>query len=107
MTTLFELEDFSETRTEWRLVPDWDLCGLCGVRTTWNQGGTTTAGAVCDGCAQVDRCRLVEGEPSRWVSHWGMSHRLEDHDELIAAQARRRGMYLMRKAPISETGAER
>lgn len=54
--TLFELED---TLPEW--VPlGWNdamLCGLCGRKTTMNQGGTET-GPVCDDCARIDRCRL-------------------------------------------------
>lgn len=71
MTLLFDLDDFEETRTEW--VPlgwnDGMLCGLCGRKTTMNQGGSDV-GPVCDACAAIDRCRLrcctpvVERRPS-------------------------------------------
>jgi hypothetical protein len=93
VSTLFEMDDFQETRTEWRLVPDWHLCGMCGTKTNWNQGGTNVGGAICDGCAQLDRC---EDRGDRHVSHWGISHRPEEHDELLAAQTHRRASYLSR-----------
>lgn len=91
MSTLFDLDDFEETKTEWKIIPDWHLCGLCGVKTNWNQGGTTVGGGICDGCAYIDRCDVRDD----WhVSHWGLGHRPEDHDKLVAAQARRRAKHL-------------
>lgn len=144
---LFDLDDFTETRTEWVSL-GWlpDRCGLCGVKCSMNQGGTDV-GMVCDGCAQIDRCRIREHEAvvcrstargtvlgrlvarclhcswrlaeSRWeegasvprtveevaaamvehvrpkhTSHWGESHEITAHDELVAAQAKRRASYL-------------
>lgn len=64
MTTdsLFELEDYEETRTEWVILGDWDRCGLCGTRVRgMNQGGSLT-GVVCDDCAQIDSCRIRDHE---------------------------------------------
>lgn len=94
MSTLFDLDDFEETRVGWTLVPNWERCGLCGAKCTWNQGGTSTAGAVCDPCALIDRC---EERGGRHVSHWGESHPSSEHDRLIAAQQRRRAAYLSRR----------
>lgn len=62
MSLLFELDDFEETRTEWVILGDWGRCGLCGATSKLNQGGTLT-GNVCDDCAQIDSCRLVECTP--------------------------------------------
>lgn len=146
MSALFELDDFPETRTEWVIVGDWERCGLCGTRCSFNQGGTRT-GAVCDDCAQIDECRIREHDAivmrgrdrnlpgavriarclhcawflnaHRWedgqsipltvdevaqamehhvrprhTSHWGVSHEIDQHDGLVAAQARRRSSYL-------------
>jgi len=88
MSVLFELDDFTETTVQWRLVPDWHLCGLCGAKANFNQGGTVTAGAVCDACAQIDRC------DERHVSHWGIRHSEDDHDRLVVEQSKRRARFL-------------
>jgi hypothetical protein len=61
-STLFDLDDFEETRPEWVLVGEWGRCGLCGTKCSYNQGGTRT-GAVCDGCAQVDLCTIRPHDP--------------------------------------------
>lgn len=95
MSTLFDLDDFEETKTQWKIIPDWHLCGLCGVKTNWNQGGTTVGGGICDDCAAIDRC---DDRGDRHVSHWGESHPAGKHDELVAAQARRRAAFLSRVA---------
>ncbi len=91
MSALFELDDFQETRTAWRIVPDWHLCGLCGGKTQWNQGGTTVGGGICDDCADIDRC---DERGDRHVSHWGTSHPAGDHDRLVSAQQARRARFL-------------
>lgn len=91
MSTLFELDDFTETRTEWQIISDWHLCGLCGIKTNWNQGGTTVGGGICDDCATIDRCDETE---NRHVSHWGIPHTLIRHAELVVAQSRRRARFL-------------
>lgn len=95
---LFELEDFTETRQAWQIVPDWELCGLCGGKTSFNQGGTSTGGAVCDPCATLDGCRLRDDGDPRHVSRWGMRHAVEDHDRLMLEQARRRARHLAKIA---------
>lgn len=89
--TLFDTDELDHASTEWQLVPDWDRCGLCGIKCSWNQGGTSTAGAVCDECANIDRCQDVDG---RHVTHWGHSHTPDDHQALLNAQTRRRTRYL-------------
>lgn len=93
MSALFNLDDFEETKTEWRIVTDWHLCGLCGGKTHWNQGGTTVGGGICDDCATIDRCD-IRGD--RHVSHWGIAHSEAGHSQLVAAQARRRAAFLAR-----------
>lgn len=103
MSTLFELEDFTETRSDWQIVGDWGLCGLCGVKTSFNQGGTTT-GAVCDSCAKVDRCgQRFDG--LEHVSHWGVRHTAAEHEHLVLDQARRRARFLAARSHESTTGA--
>lgn len=61
-TGLFDLDDFDETRTVWVMVGDWGRCGFCGVKCSFNQGGSKT-GAVCDECAQIDHCQIRPHEP--------------------------------------------
>lgn len=94
MSTLFDLDDFTETRTEWRVVGQWGLCGLCGAKSNYNQGSTFT-GCVCDACAKIDRCDR-RNDAGDHVSHWGIPHTETEHDELVRNQARRRAAYLAR-----------
>ena len=90
MSALFELEEVTET--EWQIVGTWGRCGLCGAKCSYDRGSTTT-GAVCDDCAKIDRCgQRLDG--AAHVSHWGVRHVAEDHDDLVRGQARRRARYL-------------
>ena len=92
MSALFELAEFDETK--WQIVGEWGRCGLCGAKSAYNQGSTTT-GAVCDECAKIDRCRGASAhKDDRHFSHWGVPHQVDEHDGLLAAQARRRARYL-------------
>jgi hypothetical protein len=150
MSDLLDLLDDWTDAPEWVILGDWGLCGLCGTKCSFNQGGSRT-GAVCDACALIDSCRLVCCEPvaerrkahigvdqfecahcdcgwwqfetywhdegeyrlytpeevtdmlaehaiPRHVSHWGMSHPPEKHDDLVKAQAKRRAAYWARVA---------
>ncbi|MFF2631984.1 hypothetical protein ACFVR6_03785 [Microbacterium sp. NPDC058021] len=114
-TALFELEDFEETRTEWEpIYCRWDqpqlvrlvnadvICRDCGRKAGYNQGGADRTGSfmVCDDCASLDRCltRQHDRGPGWHVSHWGESHRADEHDALVAKQAKRRAAYLARAA---------
>lgn len=104
MSTLFELDDFTETRTEWQPIGQWGLCGLCGSKGGLNQGSSTT-GQVCDPCAKIDRCDRRDGE-GRHVSHWGEAHEASEHDALLAQQAKRRARFLASQLPNIENEGE-
>lgn len=54
--TLFDLD-----APEWVIIGTWGVCGLCGTKCAYNQGGTRT-GAVCDDCAQIDLCTIRDHE---------------------------------------------
>jgi hypothetical protein len=102
---------------DWTDVPEWtplfkpfgitltslvtgDRCRDCGTRAPSTQQGSADAigiYAICDDCAQLDNCR-TSNRGSEWhVSHWGDSHRTDEHDELVAARDKRRANFL-RKA---------
>lgn len=131
-----------------------DLCRDCGAKTAYNQGGAGRSGiyAICDGCAQLDNCRLRTCRPvierreasgfaveevahcqdcswfvidrtgwddafevddlvaeharPRHVSHWGMTHFMEEHDGLVAAREKRRAAYLRRQETARGDQAE-
>lgn len=65
-TTLFELDDFTETRTEWEPIYGRGMvCRDCGTkRVSGTGGGTPGLGQyeVCDECAAIDECRIREHE---------------------------------------------
>lgn len=81
---------------EWvPIYGDSTRCRECGAKSAFNRGGGNEHGGfvVCDECAYLDRCRLDKaGE--RYVSHWGDSHPVDDHDRRVKAQAKRRAKYV-------------
>lgn len=76
-TTLFDLDDFEETRVEWtpiyKVYGDLasmiqpDLCRDCGAKSGYNQGGAGnprgTSFMICDECARIDGCQVIEHDP--------------------------------------------
>ncbi|GAA3730391.1 hypothetical protein GCM10022239_03730 [Leifsonia bigeumensis] len=64
LAPMFSLDDFEETRTVWEPIygdPITHACRDCGKRTSFDQGGGIPGVGgftVCDGCAQIDQCRL-------------------------------------------------
>jgi hypothetical protein len=110
MPDLLDLLDYWSDAPEWQPVYKlWgmdpltravvrELCRDCGRKAGYNQGGSDHVGIfmVCDDCASLDRCTTRQhNRGADWhVSHWGDSHRADEHDELVRAQAKRRARYL-------------
>ena len=82
-----------------------ERCRDCGRKAEYNQGGSDHVGIfmVCDDCASLDRCLTREHDrgPEWHVSHWGESHRADEHDRLLAAQSKRRQSYLAKLSEAS------
>ncbi|UGS27598.1 hypothetical protein K8F61_05260 [Microbacterium resistens] len=95
-------DDSKITKDEWRRFLSSARCRDCGRSCAMNQGGAAGGKAfrVCDECAQLDHCttRKHDRGPEWHVSHWGESHRSDEHDQLIAAQQKRRAAYLRKVA---------
>lgn len=114
MSGLFELEDFAETRVEW--VPLYKPFGItllslligtrcrdCGTsKTSGTSGSRAGFGSfeLCDDCAQLDCCLTRQHERGLGVhiSRWGSWHHADGHDDLTAAQTRRRAAYARKVA---------
>lgn len=109
-TALFDLDEFEETRVEW--VPLYKPFGItlaslvagircrdCGTdKTSGTSGSRRSIGSfdLCEACTDLDRCLTREhSRGAEWhVSRWGSAHRADEHDELVAAQSKRRAAYL-------------
>lgn len=61
MSLLDLLGDWTDQR-EWVILGSWELCGLCGAKTSMNQGGSRT-GVVCNDCAKIDSCTVRPHDP--------------------------------------------
>ncbi|MGO2112570.1 MAG: hypothetical protein ACTH31_13255, partial [Pseudoclavibacter sp.] len=55
--------------------------------------------------ADVIDAQIALHRQPRWVSLWGATHPLEQHDQLVAAQARRRDAYLKKTSPKAAAAA--
>lgn len=94
-------DDSKITKAQWASFLKAARCRDCGRSCAMNQGGARDGRSfrVCDDCASLDGCLTREHDrgPEWHVSHWGESHRADEHDRLALAQEKRRATYL-RKA---------
>lgn len=101
-SVLYDGDGSKVTPAQWKAYLDGARCRDCGRKCEMNQGGAIGGRSfrVCDACASLDACltRQHDRGPEWHVSHWGDSHRADEHDALVAAQAKRRAAYLRRAA---------
>lgn len=101
-SVLYDGDGSKVTKEQWKAYLDGARCRDCGRKCEMNQGGAVGGRSfrVCNDCASLDACLTREHDrgPEWHVSHWGDSHRADEHDALVVAQAKRRAAYLRRVA---------
>lgn len=70
-----------------------ERCRDCGTTKNIN-GHSGSDGPICDGCAQIDRCRPHSKAPHLHTSHWGRVHPAHAHAKYEAEREIRRTKYL-------------
>lgn len=113
--SIYDAASKGERSKMWRKHVAGYRCRDCGSSRVLNSGGTRSGHGflLCGKCTLIDGCderaRNLPDEaigPGEHVSQWGRRHTIDEHEEEVAARARRRAAYLARDPEPTDSGTE-